>query len=77
MNVIHIDESRLDSVSCSKEYLLCRVKRTLCHELSQNEHAEHEYVNRDESQIQNSRTMMRSRELMLNREECLFASGCL
>ena len=54
VNVIHIDESILDRVSCPKEYLLCRVKRTLCHELSQNEHAEHEYVNRDESQIQNS-----------------------
>ena len=59
MNVIHIDESRLDRSGCSKEYLLCRVKGTLCHELSQNEHAEDEYVNRDESQIQNSRTMMR------------------
>ena len=59
VNVIHIDESRLDRWSCSKEYLLCRVKRTLCHELSQNEHAEHEYVNRDESEIQNNRTMMR------------------
>ena len=59
VNVIHIDESILDRWVFSKEYLLCRVKGTLCHKLSQNEHAEHEYVNRDESQIQNSRTMMR------------------
>ena len=59
VNVIYIDESIFDRRRCSKEYLLCRVKGTLCHELSQSEHAEHEYLNRDESQIQNSRTMMR------------------
>ena len=72
MNVIHIDESRLDRWGCSKEYLLCRVKGTLCHELSHNEHVEHEYVNRDESQIQNNRTMMRrQREDFRNkRKDC-------
>ena len=70
MNVIYIDESRFDMGGRSKEYLLCRVKGTLCHELSQNEHAEHEYVNRDESQIQNSRTMMRrQREDYRNRRK--------
>ena len=59
VNVIYIDESRFDMSGRSKEYLLCRVKGNLCHEFSQNEHVEHEYLNRDESQIQNSRMMMR------------------
>ena len=48
VNVIYIDESRFDMCGRSKEYLLCRVKGTLCHELSQNEHAKHEYLNKED-----------------------------